>query len=191
MAGRARAKALTDELTKRATRYFQPEPDEPQPSALDYVCSRVEGGTTTKALAQEISESTGLEVDYSMLLRHLSAQFGAQACDEAIDSARARASHFHVETALEIVDERQDDQAGVSRAASRARQRNWMAERQNRKQYGQDKGVSVSVSIGSLHLQALQAVPARATAIVTGSAQNALPAQVDTSVIEDADVVSE
>lgn len=185
MAGRARANALREELAKRLAEYFEPEEGEPQPTALDYVCARVEGGTTTKALAQELTQSIGYEVDYAMLIRHLSAAFGAERTDQEIDTARARASHLHVETALEIVDEPQHDAAGVSRAASRARQRNWMAERQNRKGYGQDKGVSVSISVGSLHLDALRAATARVSAVPE---QHALPSgsavTVDAEVIE-------
>lgn len=187
MAGRARTHALRDELTKRSAEYFDPDEGEPVPTILDYVCERVAAGTTTKALAQEISESMDFQVDYSMLIRHLSAIFGAEATDSALDSARARASHVFVEDALEIVDEPQYDAPGVSRAASRARQRTWMAERYNRKQYGSDKGVSVTVTVGLLHLQALQAVPARVAAtIIESTEQPRITAGHD---IEDAQVV--
>jgi hypothetical protein len=173
MAGRARARALADALERRTRDYFGAEPDEPQPTTLDYVCARIESGTTTKAIAAELETTVKFPVDYAMLMRHLRAEHG-EATDERVDEARVRASHLLVEHALELVDAPADTMFQVSKAASQARQRNWMAERYNATRYGSQKGVSVSISVGSLHLDALRALPARATAIVTPTAQQAL-----------------
>lgn len=174
MAGRARAKALADRLASLAMAYLETEPDETPPTSLDYVCARIESGTTAKAIAQELSEREGFPVDYAMLLRHLRAEHGDAATDDALDAARVRASHSFAEHALQLVDEPAYDSVQVSRAAARARQRNWMAERYNPSKYGQSKGVSLSISVGSLHLDALRAVPARVATIVTGTTQPAL-----------------
>ena len=90
------------------------------------------------------------------------------------------------EEALSIVDAPADTNVEVSRASSRAKSRMWMAEKWNRQDYGQDKGVTLNISTGSLHLDALRAFPAK----VTGSAQElpntatvlpALPSSTSTS----------
>lgn len=167
MAGRARHHALIEELAKRTCATFE---EEPEATSLDYVCYRIEGRTTTKALAFELQEAITYPVDDALLMRHLRSQYGA-AADPAIDAARARASHSLVEEGLELVDAPAETMMDVSRAASRARQRNWMAERYNPSKYGQSKGVSVSVTVGSLHLDALKYV----STLVTGSVQPALP----------------
>lgn len=168
MAGRARHHALVDELTKRTRATFE---EEPEATPLDYVCYRIEGRTTTKALALELQEAITYPVDDALLMRHLRNQYGPGTADPAIDAARARASHSLVEEGLELVDAPAETMMDVSRAASRARQRNWMAERYNPSKYGQSKGVSVSVTVGSLHLDALKYV----STLVTGSSQQALP----------------
>ena len=48
--------------------------------------------------------------------------------------------------------------------------RQWMAERYNPSKYGQSKGVSVSVTVGSLHLDALRHI----STLVTPAPQQAL-----------------
>ena len=175
MAGRARAKALADELSRRARALFGVEEGEPTPTSLEYVCYEVESPKTLKTIAHELSASLGFDVDYGMLMRHLRAEHGETATDEALDAARARASHCLAEASVDIVDEPAETSFEVSRAASRSRSRQWLAQAWNPARYGQQKGVSVSISVGSLHLDALRAPTARATAIVTPSPVPALP----------------
>ena len=182
MAGRARAKALIEALDKRAadvhalsTDQLHPyeqdsEPTQPYTS-LNYVADWIESGNTIKELAAELSRQLAHEVTYARIMATLREQHGATATEDALDASRARASHSLAETAMELVDAPADSNVDVSRAASRARTRQWMAERYNPAKYGMQKGVSVSVSIGLLHLDALRAQPARATAIVTGSSE--------------------
>lgn len=167
MAGRARTNALKDELAKRASSAFDPDDDEPTPTALDYVCYRIETRTTVKALAKELAEATSYPIDDAMLSRFLRAQYGDENTDHALDAARARASHGYAEESIEILDGYAADSTDVSRAQSRARGRQWLAERWNSAKYGNQKGVSVSVSIGSLHLDALRSVNVRTVPIVT------------------------
>lgn len=177
MAGRARTKALTELLATRSRLAFDVPEDQPAPSALTYVVSRIESGQTAKALCADLTNSLPFECDYGMLMRFLRAEHGGtndeaeSAIDSALRSARARASHCLAEESIEIVDEPAETMMDVSRAASRSRARQWAAQAWNKEDYGQQKGVSVTVTVGSLHLAALQAPPARATAIVTGSQQ--------------------
>ena len=166
MAGYARRNAIELELSKRTRDTFGEDDNsaELQPTSLDYVCQWLEHGPTLKALAGEITSKLHLDVSPALLQRALAARFGEDETERAIDRARSRASHLYAEDALSIVDEPADTNVEVSRAASRARARQWLAEKYNPRAYGSSKDVSVSISIGSLHLAALQAThPATAS----------------------------
>lgn len=178
MAGRARHAALTAELTKRAHEEFdwRPGDDETEPTHLQYVCWWLEGARTLKALCEDISACLGWIVDPAALQRYLRGIWGETAESE-IDAARTRASHLYAEDAISIVDEDQSDNVGVSRAASRARSRQWLAERYNRAKYGNQAGPVVAISIGQLHLDAL-----RATQLLPSmQASHALPSPIVTT----------
>lgn len=171
MAGRARTNALADELDKRVADYFEPEDGDPAYSRLDYVCCWLAEGKTVKALAQDLTDTLHFDVWAETLLRHLRRDYGDQKTDDALDVARARASHSLAEDALDLVDKAdRDSSSAVSKAAAQARSRQWMAERYNPSRFGQSKGVNVSISVGTLHLDALRAVPNA----VTGSALHAI-----------------
>lgn len=195
MAGRARLNALRDELEKRTRDYFDVDPvniamgTEHVPSHLDYVCARIESGTTAKTLAKELSDPLGYELTYERLARYLRDTFGPERVANALDEARIRASHCYAEEALEIVDAPAYDSVTVQQARARANQRNWMAERYNPSRFGGQKGVSVNVSIGSLHLDALRSRPAEVTGMPasTGgmltSHMTSIPQAVDAEVL--------
>lgn len=173
MAGQPKRRAMIEELSKRATETFDTDPvdvaigTQNTPTHLDYVSAWIERGQTVKALAQDITNSIRHEITYDQLMRYLRSTFGDQQTERELDAARTRASHLYAEHALEIVDAPAYDSVSVQQAATRAKQRNWLAERYNPSRFGQAKGPTVSISIGGLHLQALQAIPN----IVTGSAQ--------------------
>ena len=192
MAGRTRYKALADELALRTRRTFE---DDPQATSLDYVCHWIENGQTAKALATDITVSlrsypVPFDVDYALLMRHLRHEYGDEGDNGVtarVEQARSRASHCLAEESLDIVDAPAETQTEVSRAASRARSRQWLAQAWNQRSYGQQKGVSVSLSIGSLHLDALKARPQQAIARVTGlPALPALPPVRNTPPTDDA-----
>jgi hypothetical protein len=181
MAGRARAKALADELARRTADYFELSDaiagEETTHTTLDYVADWVESGNTLKELAASLTTTLEHEVTYARLMATLREEHGAGTVEERLDASRARASHSLAEHALELVDAKADTNVEVSRAASRARTRQWMAERYNPSKYGQSKGVSVSVSVGSLHLDALRHL----STIVTPASQHALPSPAHNS----------
>ena len=191
MAGRARLAALTDELSKRTLDCFDIDPIDvtlgsvQRPSHLEYVSAWVERGQTIKDLAKDLADSLRIDITYDALMRYLRQSFGEQETDAALSQARARASHAMAEEALAIVDAPAVDKTDVARAASRARSRQWMAERWNQAQYGSQKGVSVNVSVSSLHLSALQASPQEVTAALTNAQQpSALPSGQPIQVVE-------
>lgn len=165
MAGRARTNAILDSLEKRRRDHFEDDSDS---TTLDYLCEWIANGHTLKALAQELTDELHFEVWAESLHRIIRRQFGDDRADKALTEARARASHGFAEEALELVDRADDtSSAAVSKASSQARSRQWLASKWNRKDYGDDKGVSVNVSISSLHLDALRSRHME----VTGSAK--------------------
>ncbi len=181
MAGRVRINALGAELERRTRDAFELNHAEPCLPYLDYVAAWIEDGRTVKELAKDITDSAiGFEVTYAFLMRYLRERWTET--DQRLEEARVRASHSIAETSIELVDAPAYTTVEVSRAASRARARQWIAERYNPKAFGSQKGASVTVSIGSLHLAALQ----HSTTIVTGSqltdgqgeSTRALPVQV-------------
>ena len=158
MAGHSRRDAILLELERRVTQTFGADDDaEIQPTTLDYVCNWLENARTLKALAGEIEAKLHVEVSPAMLQRVLERKHGEEIVVRDFDSARTRASHQYAEDALAIVDAPADTTVEVSRAASRARSRQWLAEKYNARQFGSQKEVGVTISIGSLHLAALQA----------------------------------
>jgi hypothetical protein len=166
VAGRARTNAIADALDSRVASYFEPEDGDPQYTRLDYVCCWLAEGKTVKSLAQELTDSLHFEVWAETLLRQLRRDYGEGAVDSALDAARARASHSLAEEALDLVDKAdRDSSSAVSKAQAQARSRQWMAERYNPGRFGSNKGVSVSISVSDLLLDALRARPK----IVTGS----------------------
>lgn len=156
MAGRPRRNALAGELEHRAAQVPLVE-GEAACTPLEYVCLWLEGGQTLKALAADIEAVLHIEVSATFIERTL--RRDEVNVDSAIEAARMRSSHSYAESAIALVDEPADTNVEVSRAASRARARQWLAEKYNPRAYGSSKDVSVSISIGSLHLAALQAVP--------------------------------
>jgi hypothetical protein len=184
MAGHSRREAIYSELAKRTRDTFGEDDEaEVQPTALDYVCQWLENGQTLKALAAEVTSKLHVEVSPALLQRALGARYSQDITERAIDAARSRASHQYAEDALSIVDQPADTQVEVSRAASRARARQWLAEKYNPRAYGSSKDVTVAINIGTLHLAALQAGKP-ASAMLLSS-----PASSSDVVVEDAQVV--
>jgi hypothetical protein len=184
MAGRPKRTALIAELTRRTLECFE-VPADAVPDAitgrvsewtiLDYVVRWLESGKTVSGLAAEIGEVLHFDVWPGQIDGVLSDLFGEQESEQAKRSARARGAHSLAEDAILLVDAEQVDQVGVSRAGSRARVRQWTAERWNPAEMAQQKGATVSISITGLHLASLQAAPPLAT--LPSSPSNVMPSE--------------
>ena len=162
MAGRARFRALAVELERRTRESFEDVPHAEPATALDFVAEWIESGQTCKTLALDLSLATHTEVTYPRLMAYLRDCFGESKRDTILDAARVRASHSLAEDAIDIVDAAGDTSAEVAKAASRAKSRQWMAERYNPARFGVQRGTTISISVGSLHLDALRAPTAAA-----------------------------
>jgi hypothetical protein len=72
--------------------------------------------------------------------------------------ARARAAdHLAAET-LTIADDVEEDPTAIQKAKLRADTRKWLASKWNAAQYGDSKGMQVTVNMGQLHLEAVKTV---------------------------------
>ncbi len=170
MAGQPKRRAMFELLEQRATDYFEGDPTQ---TALDYVACWIEDGQTINELSAELSRTLGHTVQREWIGTSLRKTFGADAVDERLANARSRASHTLAEASIDISDGAAETSVGVARNGLRARARQWAAERWNPQQYGQSKGVNVSISLGGLHLTALQAVNREVTSGVQIAPNNA------------------
>lgn len=191
MAGYARRDAISSELARRTSQTFMVEADdEAIATTLDYVCMWLENGQTLKALAAELQAKLHLEVSPGLLQRTLDRQYGQDNVAAALSSARVRASHNYAEQAIELVDAPAETQVEVSRAASRARSRQWLAERYNPREYGGKQEATVTINIGSMHLAALQhARPNMPMLQPSTGASIGVLASSSVTLVEDAQVV--
>ena len=113
---------------------------------IEWFCNEIQSGVKVAAIARELSTSSGqiyawlkTDEDYWPAMR----------------DARANLAHTLVDEAIEIADKSKRADSGVTR--ERVGMRKWMAERYNRKDYGQpDKQATVQVNIGQLHLRSMK-----------------------------------
>lgn len=174
---------MVAELEARTRDYYEvPDGEACDKTTLDYVAAYVAGGGSVLALSRSLSLQLGWEVYSEKVHRHLRETFGEDECETAMSRARAKGAHALTEEALDIVDAPAKDQVEVSQAASRARARQWTAERWNRSQLGGQQAATVSISIGSLHLDALRA-PRAAVAVLPTPADDAEIVTIEDAVI--------
>lgn len=145
------------ELERRTREYFEVASGEPcEHTALDFACAWIENAGTMASLAHEMSRVCGFDLVGGQVATYLRHQFPSES-ESRLALARAHSAHALSDEAREIVDAPASEQVDVSRAASRARVRHWTAERYNRRDLGSQVAPSVTISIGSLHLDALRA----------------------------------
>lgn len=157
MSGKPRRRALIAELEHRTRDYFEvPTGEASTATHLGYVVEYIRNGGTMKELAEEMSVTVGFQVFGGQITTYLCEAFPEEA-EHALINARARGAFALVDDSISIVDAPALDSVDVSRAASRARVRQWTAERFNRRELGAPSAPSVTISVGTLHLDALRA----------------------------------
>lgn len=180
MAGQPKRRAMIEDLERRTREYFEIDDVDVAigaqtiPSHLDYVAAFIRDGHTLKELAFEIGTTLGYEIGRERVSAYLRATWTT--ADEILAAARAHASHPMAERALEVVGAHADDSIDVAKAASQARVLLKIAESYDPQSFGSHKGTNVSISITSLHLDALRAgafVPKTVTGSVESITHNA------------------
>lgn len=150
MAGQPKRRAMREELERLTRDYFE---GDPVPTVLNYVTCRLEDGVTIADLAAEISTTLGYDIPRQWVSAYI---HDFETAAESVRTARARASHSWAEKAVGAVNAPVTDSVGVSRANNQARTYLRIAEAYDTGSFSQSKGVNVSISVGSLHLAALQ-----------------------------------
>ena len=187
MAGRARSRAVLENLTQRG------EKDEL--TALEYVAQRVVDGGTVLEVAEEVQKDLKMTpaVSYGMVMRALGITNSAKEVDAVMTEARRKGAYAKVEKAERIADDVATDKDAIAKAKLRAEVRMWSAERTNRDTFGSAKAPTVQINIGDLHIDALRRLqpneaghvdvndigsPAPVTAIVGAPAREWVEAEV-------------
>jgi hypothetical protein len=182
MAGQPKRRRMIAELEKRTR-----EEMDPGATHLDYAVRWVASGGTLVDLANSIAKSLdprGFKLGTFKIFRgalsdYLDAVFGEDNAQRCLDRARARGAHGLVENAQVIADEQDGLLPGAATAARlKMDSRHYLAERWNKADFAQAKGTNVTISMATLHLDALRRMPPRPAA--------ALPA----AIVEDAEVLS-
>ncbi len=153
MAGQPKLRALLEALQRRKARDEQPELDD-----LEYVAQCVEGGETMLDICRELKEACGFaptDISDDKLRRYLKAKYGDR-FTERMDPAKREGASSKVEEAQRIVDDARETTEGIRKAESRAKTRQWEAERANREKFGGSPKMQVNLAVGSYHLDALR-----------------------------------
>jgi len=192
LAGNPRRRAIAVELEIRARNTADDETHTP----LDYVAEWVESGKTLVKLALELSNASNTDVTVPAIMAYLRKQYGHQAVDQRVTNARKASAHTLAEEALQIVDDADDGDANTLRKAEmQANKRLWMAERFNRAELGNERGVSVQINVGSLHLDAMRVrtLEPRALAFISDSSHTNDPdsTAIPDAIVSDAVIVSD
>lgn len=153
MAGQPKKRAIREELDRRTRELFDAEEGH---TALDYAECLVASGMSIRKLAQALSDTLGWEVNREMLRRYLMSLDEAHYADR-MKAAQEHGAHAYAEDSIDILDSASPDEASLAAAKSRARQ--WIAEKWNRREFGRDASVNVSINAATLMLQALEAPP--------------------------------
>lgn len=142
------------ELEQRTRLFFEDN----EHTVLDYVCEWQAQGETLVRLVAEISEDAKINppLDPGAVRRWLNRHFDPDVVADRLAEARERGAHVLAEVSItEAVDNTNKDMAPVIRVRNDAR--HWAAERWNKRELGQQKaGVSLTLNVGSLHLDAMR-----------------------------------
>ncbi len=117
----------------------------------DWLFERMADGKTVTACAKEV----GVSRQMLYLWVHQRPER-----EQAFKQARKLAAHALVDDAVQILDDAKASESTLAR--ERAKFRQWMASKMNRESYGEEKAqVAVNLSVGMLHLTAVQNREAR------------------------------
>jgi hypothetical protein len=151
---------------------------------LEYIINWIESGRTFVQLASGLSKESDLDITAQQVRRYADklAETGNEGAGEAIARARLIGAHSLVEGAIEIADNAGATREEIAKAKLQVDTRLWTAERWNQRDLGQQKGVTVAISLPGLHLDAMRA---RATAVASVSPAVSAPLQITGSQNEE------
>lgn len=196
MAGRPRERLMVIELELRTREHFEDN----EHSVLDFVCSWQEQGRTLNSLARQIAAKLDIALDPENITRWLYRAFDRETVVRRLAEAREAGAYALVDQALDDAEQiKHKDQAPVVRVRNDARF--WTAQRFNRRELGDPKpGVSVTLNVASLHLDAMrQRSTERVSEVEPGARARSVVCHHDThadqpaiagAIVEDAQIIS-
>jgi len=171
LAGTPKRWAIIKALRQLAVEHFE----EPDASVLEYIGSWVASGKTKKALCEELSLALGWEPSNPALNLALETECGADTLDARLSLARKRSAQDLVDATVSLADSAPLSPQDAQKVRNQIAARQWLAERRDRATFGTDKGASVHVTIGALHLDALRQpapqLPSVIATVITEDAQ--------------------
>lgn len=161
MPGHVRRDAVRRILNAEARRELGDEA-----TALDYVCYRIENGSTMREMAEELTAVLDYTVRSGLVRAAAVLGHEAGAATERLTLARARGAHELVEEAKTIIDNVAPDRDAIAKAKEQVNVRQFIAKGWNRADWGEQRQQVTNVTIGSLHIEALRSHKLRARATV-------------------------
>jgi hypothetical protein len=144
---------------------------------LDFVEEWIGSGETLLALADSLTASMGEPVRRDALSRLVYKLEGAQS---RLPEARRRGADALVDQAAKLLDEAPtDSREALAKTVKQVEFRQWLAERSHPGNWGgqrQNVNVGINLSLGELHLKAMQEISSRPRVTAPVSEPAALPA---------------
>lgn len=124
------------------------------PTILDYVCYRVAGGDSLRQITKEMSVACARPIPVDWLASNLRREYHDY--EARIREARRIGAYALVEEALDLIEEADATPEAFRKAQVQADVRRWLAERYARDDFGPASRATRTLSVGTLHLEALR-----------------------------------
>jgi hypothetical protein len=165
---------VSKELTQRAAALGANK------TLLDYVCDEwLSGGKTVIQLAEDLTKEMKVDVSRDTVRRVIYASDERPAVEERLNNARAAGASILVEEAQAIADSAAPNRDAIAKARMQVDIRTWIAGKNNRAQFGDQKSVGLTINIGQLHLDALRRSNGLSGAHIEGKAAPLLAEEIE------------
>lgn len=121
---------------------------------LDYAADWVGNGQTLVSLAEDISKSTKQQISRPMLSKYLNGV--KDTATDTLSRAREDGAEAIVEKLRAVVESTPATRDDIARTKLQMDMDLWLAERWNKRAFGQAKGAQVNITVGNLVLEALR-----------------------------------
>jgi len=175
LAGFPKRWAIIKALRQLAIEYFE----RPDAEVVEYIGAWISSGKTKTALCHELSLTLGYQPSTAVLNLAMETECGADALDARLSLARKRSAQDLVDDTIALADSAPVSPQDAQKVRNQIAARQWLAERRDRATFGPEKGASVHVTIGALHLDALRQPAPQ------------LPSVIATVITEDAEMLTD
>ena len=148
--------ALRTWLQDQATAHAEEMGFEPPaaPTVLDFICYRVSGGDSLRQITREMATAFDRRVPMDWLASYLRREHHDY--ESRMREARRLGAVALADESLELIDSAEPTPDALRKAQLQADVRRWQAERYARDDFGPSTRASVTLNVGTLHLDALR-----------------------------------